>query len=79
MLKLYYRDIFSNELKPMLPADKNSIEIKLKDDAGVEGISVAEAVEMERYNAQGIRLNATAPGLNIVRMSDGTMKKVIVK
>ena len=79
MLKLCYRDIFSNELKPMTPADKNTIEIKLKSGTGVDGISATEAVEVARYNAQGVRLNTPAPGINLVKMSDGTVKKVIVK
>ena len=79
MLKLCYRDIFTNEIKPMMPEDKNTIEITLKGDASVEGITSAEVVEVARYNAQGVRLKAPSAGINIVKMSDGTMKKVIVK
>ena len=79
LLKLCYRDVFSDEIKPMQPADKNSIVIKLKTGTGVEGISTTEVEEVARYNAQGVRLNAPAPGINIVIMSDGTAKKVIVK
>ena len=63
----------------MTPADKNTIEIKLKSGTGVDGISATEAVEVARYNAQGVRLNTPAPGINLVKMSDGTVKKVIVK
>ena len=79
LLQLCYRDVFSDEIKPMQPADKNSIVIKLRTGTGVEGIATGEAVEVARYNAQGVRLNAPAPGINLVKMSDGTVKKVIVK
>ena len=46
---------------------------------GVDGISVEAATECEHYNAAGQRIAADAPGLHIVRMSDGTSKKVLVK
>lgn len=35
--------------------------------------------ETARYNAAGVRLTAPTRGINIVRMSDGTTRKVIVK
>lgn len=37
------------------------------------------AVEVARYNLQGQRLSAPAPGINIVRYSDGTARKIFVK
>lgn len=41
--------------------------------------AVAELKESARYSLNGQKLAAPAKGLNIVRMSDGTVRKVIVK
>ena len=38
-----------------------------------------EIVEVARFNLQGIRINDQQPGVNIIKMSDGTTKKVLVK
>ena len=41
--------------------------------------STDEATEVERYTIDGRRISAPQRGINVVRMSDGTMKKVLVK
>lgn len=41
--------------------------------------SSTNAGATERYNAAGLRLTAPQRGLNLIRMSDGTVKKVLVK
>ena len=46
---------------------------------GIEEIAPAPAVSTVIYNINGVRLNALHRGLNIVRKSDGTTKKVMVK
>lgn len=49
---------------------------------GIEKNSIAEndsAKEVARYNVSGMRIAGSAKGINIVKMSDGTTKKVIVK
>ena len=38
-----------------------------------------EATETERYDMQGRRISNPAKGINILRMSDGTTRKVMVK
>lgn len=43
------------------------------------GKGSSDVTEVARYNANGVRLNAAAKGLNIVKYSDGTTKKVVVK
>lgn len=52
-------------------------------EAGIIGVEAetakAPAVELERYGIDGHRLHGAQPGVNIVRMSDGTSRKVIVK
>ena len=46
---------------------------------GIRAVDAAGAVEVARYTSDGQRLAAPQRGINIVRMSDGTVKKVIVK
>ncbi len=38
-----------------------------------------EVEELERYNIDGIRIDTPQRGINIVKYSDGTIKKVVVK
>ena len=51
------------------------------DTSGVEEVMTApgEAKEVARYDLKGRRLDAPRKGLNILRMSDGTVRKVMVK
>ncbi len=44
-----------------------------------EAASGAEVTEVCRYNVNGQRIDSAQPGVNIVRYSDGTMRKVYVK
>ena len=49
-------------------------------ETGVEGVAVDnDATEVARYNLNGARLTAPQRGINVVRMSDGSTKKVLVK
>lgn len=66
------------------PLDVNNAEsLSLKDivAAGISGTTSDNnsAVETTRYNAAGQVISAPQAGLNIVKMSDGTTRKVIVK
>lgn len=48
--------------------------------SGISNIkSSADAVEVARYTIDGKRITAPQPGVNIVRMSDGTVRRVLVK
>lgn len=48
--------------------------------SGIDGITAGqEATVVARYNAAGQQVSADARGMQIVRMSDGTVSKVIVK
>lgn len=48
--------------------------------SGVEALDTpAEVVEIERYNLQGQRLNEPVKGVNVVRYSDGSVRKIMVK
>ena len=50
------------------------------DAAGIDKVTTsADAKEVSRYSANGQRLSAPAKGLNIVKYSDGSVKKVVVQ
>jgi hypothetical protein len=51
-----------------------------KTVTGIDGIEAdANAEVIGIFDAQGRQLNEMQPGLNIIRMSDGTSRKVMVK
>ncbi|WP_024998410.1 hemin-binding protein [Prevotella falsenii] len=60
---------------------ENAAKFYLPDPAGVEGISEnkGEVKEVARYTIDGRRISAPQRGLNIVKMSDGSTVKVLVK
>ena len=50
------------------------------DAAGIDKVTTStNAKEVSRYSANGQRLSAPAKGLNIVKYSDGSVKKVVVE
>jgi hypothetical protein len=52
------------------------------DLTGIENVEVSfheQAIEVARYNINGHRISSPQRGINIVRMSDGTTRKVLVK
>ena len=50
------------------------------DATGIDKVATsADAKEVSRYSANGQRLSAPAKGLNIVKYSDGSVKKVVVE
>ena len=56
--------------------------VPLTDDEidAVEGVQAAGvAAETDRYDLQGHRTTMPQRGINIIRMSDGTVRKVLVK
>ncbi|MGN1263420.1 MAG: choice-of-anchor J domain-containing protein, partial [Prevotella sp.] len=62
----------------------NAARSKVYSQEEIDGISqvgakVTEAVEVGRYDASGRRLQSPCRGINIIRMSDGTVRKVFVK
>jgi len=56
---------------------KNIVEF---DATGIDKVATStDAKEVSRYSANGQRLSAPAKGLNIVKYSDGSVKKVVVQ
>ena len=50
------------------------------DATGIDKVAISTNVkEVSRYSANGQRLSAPAKGLNIVKYSDGSVKKVVVQ
>ena len=50
------------------------------DASGIDKVTTSTNVkEVSRYSANGQRLSAPAKGLNIVKYSDGSVKKVVVQ
>lgn len=59
----------------------NADMVDLTDPTGIQSATAAgtTAAEVARYNTNGVRLSAPAKGLNIVKMADGRVVKVMVK
>lgn len=66
-------------------AESDRIIVDLKNGSSFTGVtetgelSAEEAVEVERYTIDGKRIDAPVKGLNIIRMSDGSVRKVMVR
>ena len=56
-----------------------AIKVADYDPSGISGVHNATATEAARYTLDGRQVSAPQRGLNIIRLSDGTVHKVIVK
>lgn len=54
-------------------------EVKLIKATGIQRVESDSKEVVEIYNVSGVRQSAISRGLNILRMSDGTTRKVLVK
>lgn len=61
----------------------NAVKVKVegfdKDANGIHTVSTAKTAAAQRYALDGRQLNAAQHGLNIIRMADGSVKKVMIK
>lgn len=81
-LNLLYRPMFDNELHLIKYKGKDfSYPFTVVDKStGVDDVTTGKsAKEMMRFDAEGRRIETPAKGLNIIRMSDGTVRKVIIR
>ena len=53
--------------------------VEMENPTEIKSACNEETEKMESYDLNGYRLDAPKKGLNIIRMSDGTTKKVVVK
>ncbi len=63
----------------MVAATVAGISVKMATTGIVEVELATEKVEVERYNLLGQRVDAPVRGINIVKYSDGSVEKVLVK
>ena len=86
-LQIQYMDIVPNrfgidQATSTVIGDGPKVTLKFiyTDPANVKGVNEDDrAVVTDRYTVGGSRLSAPQKGLNIVRKSDGTVKKVVIK
>ncbi len=79
--------VAAGETKVVLAAESNgvvtewpiTVRVSNASGIGVVGAAGGDATETARYTLDGQLLDAPQPGVNIVHMSDGTVKKVVVK
>lgn len=55
------------------------VSVEISETTDIDAVEGAKAEEVGRYTLDGKMLNAPQRGINIIRMSDGTIKKVIVR
>ena len=60
-------------------ANVAKVKVADYDPTAISGIHTATATEAARYTLDGRQVSAPQRGLNIIRLSDGTVRKVIVK
>lgn len=53
--------------------------IKAYDPNSIDEVETSTPEIIERYRLDGQRINAPERGINIIRMSDGTVRKVVIK
>ena len=56
-----------------------AFRIERGGSTGIEVVKANDATEVARYTVDGRAISAPEAGVNIVKMSDGTVKKVLVK
>lgn len=55
------------------------VSVEISEATDIDAVEGTKAEEVGRYTLDGKMLNAPQRGINIIRMSDGTIKKVIVR
>lgn len=55
------------------------VSVEISEATDIDAVEGAKVEEVGRYTLDGKMLNAPQRGINIIRMSDGTIKKVIVR
>ena len=58
---------------------ETSFSVNVTPATGLQSATTDEAQEIARFGADGKRINTPQKGINIIRMSNGTVRKVLVK
>ncbi len=76
----YSADEIASSVSPQhVVVDLASGSSEMNDTSDIMPIEASDVVEVARYSLDGRLLSAPVPGVNIVRYSDGSVKKVMVK
>ncbi len=80
-IRFYYKDEKSDIWKLLTPYSDGVVwEIVLGDETGITGATMEDgATETGRYTLDGKKTDTPQKGVNIVRYSDGTVRKALVK
>lgn len=74
-----FRSIFLHQKAANQAPARLGIRVSDEETEGIEKVSTDyDATECERYDAAGRRIYAPTSGLNIIRMSDGTVKRTYI-
>jgi hypothetical protein len=78
--------VFSSTYHGVVPQGSSSLASKVQIKSVNDNVTAIEAVEVDNnaevkaiYDAAGRESSTAKRGLNIIRMSDGTIRKVMVK
>lgn len=74
------RPLMSESLLDKFVTNTETAALTVGDPAGIESAEgdVNDVSEVERYTTNGVRLSAPQKGINIVKMSNGETRKVVV-
>ncbi len=78
-MTLYVPASALNAYTTTVPWSEFGIILPLPDETGIENVKKQKTEITDRYIPDGKRVDTPKKGLNIIRMSDGTVKKVVVK
>ena len=79
-LKLNHVYVVALLLDKKTGAIVNAGRARVTGSTGIEDVTTGtEATVVARYNVNGVQIAAPVKGINIVKMSDGTTRKVLVK
>ena len=76
---LYVPAASQNDYKNSRPWSYFLTILPLPDETGIDNTVNKKAKESARFTLDGIKDSGAKKGLNIIRMNDGTVKKVVVK
>ena len=75
--QLFIIAIVVDKNKQIVNAAKQKIDVAAP--TGIQTVSTADADAEDYYTIDGKRLSAPVRGLNVVRLSDGTTRKIVIK
>lgn len=78
-IPLFVPDEALNDYKTTIPWSLFETILPISSETKIENTTMQEAEVKDRFSLEGFKSRNSKKGLNIIRMSDGTVKKVVVK